>query len=65
MPLGPQGADANIITFSDAAWWAVTTMPMVGYGDRFPITGTGRLAAVALMVGGIAVLGVVTATIAF
>jgi len=56
--------DANIITFGDAAWWAATTMTTVGYGDRYPVTATGRLAAVALMVGGIAVLGVVTATIA-
>ena len=39
-------------------------MTTVGYGDRFPTTGTGRLTAVALMIGGIAFLGVVTAAIA-
>jgi voltage-gated potassium channel len=57
-------ADANITTFSDAIWWAVTTMTTVGYGDRYPTTSVGRLAAVGLMVGGIAVLAVVTATLA-
>lgn len=55
---------ANILSFGDAMWWAATTMTTVGYGDRYPVTSTGRLAAVALMVGGIAVLGVVTATLA-
>jgi voltage-gated potassium channel len=56
--------EANITSFGDAIWWAITTMTTVGYGDRYPATGVGRLAAVALMVGGIAVLGVVTATVA-
>ncbi|MFT4087721.1 MAG: potassium channel family protein [Gordonia sp. (in: high G+C Gram-positive bacteria)] len=35
-------------------------MTTVGYGDRFPSTLTGRLVAVALMIGGVALLGVVT-----
>jgi voltage-gated potassium channel len=57
-------SEANITSFGDAIWWAATTMTTVGYGDRYPTTGVGRLAAVALMVAGIAVLGVVTATLA-
>lgn len=56
--------DANITTFPDALWWAVTTVTTVGYGDHFPTTGLGRLIAVGLMIGGIALLGVVTATLA-
>jgi voltage-gated potassium channel len=55
---------ANITGFGDALWWACTTMATVGYGDRYPVTGTGRLVAVLLMVGGIALLGTVTATLA-
>lgn len=57
-------SEANIVNFGDAIWWAAATMTTVGYGDRYPTTGVGRLAAVALMVAGIAVLGVVTATLA-
>jgi voltage-gated potassium channel len=56
--------DANITTFSDALWWSLTTMTTVGYGDRFPVTASGRLVAAGLMIGGIALLGVVTATMA-
>ncbi len=55
---------ANIEDYGDAAWWAITTMTTVGYGDRFPVTGAGRLIAAALMLGGIALLGTVTATLA-
>ena len=56
--------DASITSFGDAWWWALTTMTTVGYGDTFPVTTTGRFIAAALMVGGIALLGTVTATLA-
>jgi voltage-gated potassium channel len=56
--------DANIHTFGDALWWAMSTTATVGYGDRYPTTGQGRLAAAALMVGGIGLIGAVTATLA-
>lgn len=55
---------ANITTLADGFWWAMTTITTVGYGDRYPVTVTGRFVAGALMVGGIALLGVITATIA-
>ena len=56
--------DATITTFPDALWWTLTTISTVGYGDRYPITLEGRLVAAALMIGGIALLGVVTGVIA-
>lgn len=56
--------DAKILTFGDAVWWAVTTITTVGYGDMYPVTPIGRMVAAALMMSGIAVLGVVTASIA-
>lgn len=55
---------ANISTIGDALWWAVSTITTVGYGDRYPTTTTGRLIAFGLMIAGIALLGVVTATLA-
>jgi voltage-gated potassium channel len=54
----------NITTFADALWWSAATVSTVGYGDRFPTTGEGRWVAVGLMLAGIALVGVVTATLA-
>lgn len=55
---------ATITTFGDATWWAFTTVTTVGYGDRYPITGQGRFIAGGLMLAGIALLGIVTASLA-
>ncbi|TDD44043.1 two pore domain potassium channel family protein [Nonomuraea terrae] len=55
---------ATIVTLADALWWSLTTMTTVGYGDLSPTTGQGRLIAAVLMLSGIALLGVVTASIA-
>lgn len=55
---------ANITTFGDALWWAATTVTTVGYGDQFPTTAEGRIIGVALMLTGIALLGVITASLA-
>ena len=56
--------NANISDVGDAIWWAVTTMTTVGYGDHYPVTAAGRLLAFGPMIGGIALLGTVTATLA-
>ncbi|MBC8092889.1 MAG: ion transporter [Pseudonocardia sp.] len=56
--------EASITSFGDAVWWTLTTISTVGYGDRFPVTVEGRIVAAGLMVAGIALLGVVTASIA-
>lgn len=59
-----RGAPGTRITsFGDALWWAVVTITTVGYGDYAPVTVLGRVIAVALMIAGIAVIGVVTATV--
>lgn len=54
----------NINNFSDGLWWAFTTITTVGYGDHYPTTSEGRIIAVGLMILGISLLGVVSATIA-
>lgn len=56
--------DASIQSFGDALWWAVVSITTVGYGDLTPTTTMGRLIAAGLMIGGIALLGIVTATLA-
>lgn len=56
--------DANITSFGDALWWSLTTITTVGYGDRYPVTPTGRMVALGLMVAGIALLGAVTGSLA-
>ena len=55
---------SNIKTFSDGLWWSVTTVTTVGYGDRYPTTTEGRLLAVLLMITGISLVGVITASVA-
>ncbi len=56
--------DAHITNFGDAIWWAITTITTVGYGDMYPVTTTGRVIAALLMIGGISLVGSITATIA-
>jgi voltage-gated potassium channel len=55
---------SNIHNYADALWWAIVTVTTVGYGDRFPVTGGGRTVAVILMLVGIGLIGVLTATVA-
>jgi voltage-gated potassium channel len=55
---------SNIKNFGDGLWWAITTVTTVGYGDRFPVTSTGRVLAVCLMLVGISLMGVITASVA-
>jgi voltage-gated potassium channel len=47
----------------DALWWGISTMTTVGYGDVYPTTAEGRIAASALMLLGIGLFSAVTAII--
>ena len=55
---------ARIETFGDALWWSISTVTTVGYGDLYPVTVQGRLIATGLMISGIALIGLVTASFA-
>jgi voltage-gated potassium channel len=55
---------SNIHNYPDALWWAIVTVTTVGYGDRYPVTAGGRAVAVVLMLVGIGLIGVLTATVA-
>jgi len=57
-------ANTQISNLGDGIWWAFVTITTVGYGDIYPTTQLGRVIAAGVMVAGIALLGVVTATLA-
>jgi voltage-gated potassium channel len=54
---------ATIKSFGDAVWWAMETISTVGYGDYIPVTVPGRLYASMLMLGGMVIVGLTTATV--
>jgi voltage-gated potassium channel len=51
------GPDANILPANDALWWAFATITTVGYGERYPTTGEGRMVAVLLMSAAVGLFG--------
>lgn len=55
---------AKITDFGRALWWTFVTVTTVGYGDLSPVTWQGKCIAVGLMVTGIALIGIVTASLA-
>ena len=55
---------SEITTYGQAVWWALVTITTVGYGDKVPVSAEGHFIAVGLMIGGIALLGTVTAWLA-
>ena len=63
-PMRPRNHESAVDTLRDGVYWAVVTMTTVGYGDVYPITNTGRVIAVLPMIGGISLVGVVTAALA-
>jgi voltage-gated potassium channel len=44
-------------------WWALQTVTTVGYGDIVPVQTAGRMVATLLLLGGLAFISVVTASI--
>ena len=53
----------NINAFWDAVWYTVVTMTTVGYGDIVPTSVFGRIAGMFVMLAGISVISLLTATI--
>lgn len=56
--------NANIKSFSNAIWWTGETVSTVGYGDYYPVTTGGRLIAWMLFINGVALISVVTGSLA-
>lgn len=55
---------SSIETMGDSLWWGFVTFATVGYGDMVPVTVAGRAIGVVLMVVGLALVAVITASIA-
>lgn len=51
-------------SWTDAMWWALTTVTTVGDGDHTPITPPGRLVGALVMIAGVAIIGAVAAVVA-
>jgi voltage-gated potassium channel len=56
--------DSNIRTAADAIWWGFVTITTVGYGDRYPVTNSGRVIGMVVMTAGVALFGVITGFLA-
>ena len=56
--------EANIRTASDAVWYTYVTITTVGYGDRYPVTQTGRIMGLIIMTAGVGLFGTLTGYLA-
>jgi voltage-gated potassium channel len=54
---------ATIQTYGEAVWWAAVTVTTVGYGDYTPVSPAGRMIATLMLVNGVVVISVITASI--
>jgi len=59
----PRAEDSSVMSLRDGIYWAVVTMTTVGYGDKTPKTSIGRLVAIFWMLGSVALISVLSATL--
>jgi voltage-gated potassium channel len=59
-----KGINPNVHNFFDAVWWAFISVTSVGYGDIYPVTTTGRIVAILLIIFGMSIFSIITAKIA-
>ncbi|MFC8077151.1 ion channel [Streptomyces sp. NPDC057307] len=64
VPCEASAPRATITSFPLALWWSIETATTVGYGDLYPVTPAGRVIAAVVMLVGIAVFSIVTASLA-
>lgn len=50
-------------SFFDGVWWTIVTMTTVGYGDKVPATTMGKIVGFLVMLSGVILLSMFTATI--
>ena len=64
MFLVEQGDNKSLHGFLDSVWWALVTVTTVGYGDIVPKTVAGRIIGFIIMASGLALVSLMTASIA-
>lgn len=55
---------SSIRSLWDGVWWAFETICTVGYGDKVPLSDGGKIVGIFLMISGIGLLSMLTATVA-
>jgi len=55
---------ANITNASSALWWTFVSITTVGYGDKYPVTNSGRLVGVLVMTAGVGLFGTLSGFLA-
>ncbi len=58
-----ENGEAGFGSVLDSMWWALVTMTTVGYGDKVPMSLGGRLLASFVMLSGVAIVSLFTATV--
>ncbi|MBL7074097.1 NAD-binding protein [candidate division KSB1 bacterium] len=56
-------ADTGFSSVFDSIWWALVTMTTVGYGDKVPVSVAGRLIGIGVIICGVALVSMFTATV--
>lgn len=59
-----RGANKAVESIGSAVYWAIISMTTTGYGDISPTTAGGRVIAVIVVISGLLLLSLVTATVA-
>jgi len=55
--------ESSVVTLRDGIYWAVVTMTTVGYGDKTPKTPIGRFVAIVWMLGSVALVSLLSASL--